>query len=101
MPPAQSRCGWRDDHRAARRAESGAALTMTCDVAGRDDIRHIGEAGPDGRGRISSVLRNAGRSLLFALGPRDTDGLSRALNPNFRTLPARLQARAPPGAPAS
>jgi hypothetical protein len=87
MPPAQSRCGWRDDHHAARRAESGAALTVTCDVAGRDDIRHIGEAGPGGHGQIISVVRNAGQSLLFALGPRDTDGLARALNPGLRTVP--------------
>jgi hypothetical protein len=87
MPPAQSWCGSHDDHLAAWRAESGAALTVTCDVAGRDDIRHIGEAGLDGPGRINSVIRNAGRSMLFAVGPRDTDGLSRALNPSLLGRP--------------
>src|ERR1700677_3751292 len=86
MPPAQSWCGSHDDHLAAWRAESGAALTVTCDVAGRDDIRHIGEVGLDGPGRINSVIRNAGRSMLLAVGPRDTDSLSRALN---LSLPGR------------
>jgi NAD(P)-dependent dehydrogenase (short-subunit alcohol dehydrogenase family) len=87
MSPAQSWCVRPDDHRSARRAEAAGALTVTSDVAGRDDIRHIGEAGLDGHGRINSVVRNAGQSLLFALGRPDTGSLSRALNRDLRTVP--------------